>query len=295
MSALPLSLKRGENRLLEDVEAAVLREGGDDGGVAGGREERKQVVVERVLDAPARERLRSGAAVVASVGNDVANPAAGVIHVALEARDDVDVTQTPRSGGIGSMLPRGEGTLPQQRPRGGAHVAVGLVYAGPEGAMATVGRNDPCPCGSGAKYKKCCIDRDREASGRSQGIPDGGQVVDRDGARFTTSSGITDAQRGMAAEFFEQKRRGRGPAQEMADFSQPLIDAADGPAALQNALSLGAIFWNLAVIKDEAERLEMLEDLVKQTQKTEEDAQEFRKLAAEMVERHRTMFPEMHR
>ncbi|MBQ6948048.1 MAG: SEC-C domain-containing protein [Firmicutes bacterium] len=21
---------------------------------------------------------------------------------------------------------------------------------------ATVGRNDPCPCGSGKKYKKCC-------------------------------------------------------------------------------------------------------------------------------------------
>jgi len=22
-----------------------------------------------------------------------------------------------------------------------------------------VGRNDPCPCGSGKKFKKCCIDR----------------------------------------------------------------------------------------------------------------------------------------
>ena len=22
-----------------------------------------------------------------------------------------------------------------------------------------VGRNDPCPCGSGKKYKKCCIDK----------------------------------------------------------------------------------------------------------------------------------------
>lgn len=21
-----------------------------------------------------------------------------------------------------------------------------------------IGRNDPCPCGSGKKYKKCCID-----------------------------------------------------------------------------------------------------------------------------------------
>lgn len=25
--------------------------------------------------------------------------------------------------------------------------------------MANVGRNDPCPCGSGKKYKKCCEDK----------------------------------------------------------------------------------------------------------------------------------------
>jgi SEC-C motif len=27
-----------------------------------------------------------------------------------------------------------------------------------------VGRNDPCPCGSGKKYKKCCLGKEREAS-----------------------------------------------------------------------------------------------------------------------------------
>jgi preprotein translocase subunit SecA len=27
--------------------------------------------------------------------------------------------------------------------------------AQPATAAATVGRNDPCPCGSGKKYKKC--------------------------------------------------------------------------------------------------------------------------------------------
>jgi SEC-C motif len=25
------------------------------------------------------------------------------------------------------------------------------------------GRNDPCPCGSGAKYKKCCLEKDEAA------------------------------------------------------------------------------------------------------------------------------------
>ena len=26
--------------------------------------------------------------------------------------------------------------------------------------MAQIGRNAPCPCGSGKKYKKCCLEKD---------------------------------------------------------------------------------------------------------------------------------------
>jgi len=29
--------------------------------------------------------------------------------------------------------------------------------------MGTVGRNDPCHCGSGKKYKKCCLSKDEES------------------------------------------------------------------------------------------------------------------------------------
>lgn len=32
----------------------------------------------------------------------------------------------------------------------------------PQARGAKVGRNDPCPCGSGLKYKRCCLGRDRE-------------------------------------------------------------------------------------------------------------------------------------
>jgi tetratricopeptide (TPR) repeat protein len=30
--------------------------------------------------------------------------------------------------------------------------------------MAKVGRNDPCPCGSGKKYKRCCLEKDEAAA-----------------------------------------------------------------------------------------------------------------------------------
>jgi hypothetical protein len=29
--------------------------------------------------------------------------------------------------------------------------------------MANTGRNDPCPCGSGKKYKKCCLPKEEAA------------------------------------------------------------------------------------------------------------------------------------
>jgi hypothetical protein len=42
--------------------------------------------------------------------------------------------------------------------------------------MSKVGRNDPCPCGSGKKYKQCCLDAQRQQTGdpeqeRSLGVP----------------------------------------------------------------------------------------------------------------------------
>jgi Flp pilus assembly protein TadD len=39
--------------------------------------------------------------------------------------------------------------------------------------LSKVGRNDPCPCGSGKKYKKCCMVKD-EARARNAS-PDAGQ------------------------------------------------------------------------------------------------------------------------
>ena len=36
--------------------------------------------------------------------------------------------------------------------------------------MIRVGRNDPCPCGSGKKYKKCCLDKDERKKGLKQRV-----------------------------------------------------------------------------------------------------------------------------
>ena len=44
--------------------------------------------------------------------------------------------------------------------------AISQPAASAPARVARAGRNDPCPCGSGKKYKRCCIDRDRTLGAR---------------------------------------------------------------------------------------------------------------------------------
>ena len=37
--------------------------------------------------------------------------------------------------------------------------------------MTSIGRNDPCPCGSGKKYKKCCLPKDEAAAAAARPPP----------------------------------------------------------------------------------------------------------------------------
>ena len=41
---------------------------------------------------------------------------------------------------------------------------MGPVKGRPQTGPSTTGRNDPCPCGSGRKYKHCCASKDRGLS-----------------------------------------------------------------------------------------------------------------------------------
>lgn len=163
------------------------------------------------------------------------------------------------------------------------------------------GRNAPCPCGSGRKYKLCCLpkeagDDDRRPWWPSQSdLPPGARIVEHRGQRMIVSKGVDEKAIEAAAEHFERKRRGVGFSDQLAAFSQPLIDAAgDSDAALQNAMSLGAICWNIAIVGDEKERARMIDDTVRDVAESESQAQELRDIIADMIDRHREMFPEEH-
>ena len=81
----------------------------------------------------------------------------------------------------------------------------------------------------------------------------------------------------------------------MADFAKPLIDATGhDPDSLNKAMTLGMVFWNMAICGSNDARDELLNSVMESVADTEEAREEFRGIAQFMVDRHRCMFPEMH-
>ena len=153
-------------------------------------------------------------------------------------------------------------------------------------ARRKVGRNEPCPCGSGKKYKRCCID----AKDRSPAAP---SVITRDGAPLLVSGNVASGRLALARSLLAEKDAGRGPAMQMVDYAQPMLDSTDGSLEeTQRMLDLATIFWNAALMDADA-RDATLGNLAG---KYEGDLrEEFWNTARMMIERHRAMFPEMRR
>jgi TolA-binding protein len=88
--------------------------------------------------------------------------------------------------------------------------------------MAKIGRNDPCACGSGKKYKKCCMARDEAA------------------ARAVQPAAVTEGQPSLASTFQEHDE-----LDELTEASNAVVDmvhAGDLDAAEQAARELLARF-----------------------------------------------------
>jgi tetratricopeptide (TPR) repeat protein len=60
--------------------------------------------------------------------------------------------------------------------------------------MAKPGRNDPCPCGSGQKYKRCCLPRD-EAAAHAAALAAAASMAEADAE--TADDGLDDASNGV--------------------------------------------------------------------------------------------------
>lgn len=94
--------------------------------------------------------------------------------------------------------------------------------------MGTIGRNDPCPCGSGKKYKACCLDRDAALQRGEDGLVDQTAVVDPPlDARDRAVAGLTEFAVTVYRRMAEQ---GRNMYLRLDDFNESDEGDDDGEA-----------------------------------------------------------------
>lgn len=105
--------------------------------------------------------------------------------------------------------------------------------------MSAPSRNGPCPCGSGVKYKKCCLPKDEAARAAP---PRRVHAVEHRVRSLTVTGSPTPETLDVAANCFEKKDAGEGFATQLMRFSQPLFEAAGGEVdKIEKAMTLGMI------------------------------------------------------
>lgn len=108
----------------------------------------------------------------------------------------------------------------------------------------TPGRNDACPCGSGKKYKRCCLDKDAAASRHPAAPAPLGIMFDEDDDELEDlSNGVLDLI--DAGKFTEAEERCRLLASrfpEKVDHIERLADVRDA----QGRFAEAAVLWQQA-------------------------------------------------
>jgi preprotein translocase subunit SecA len=81
----------------------------------------------------------------------------------------VKVVQQPQRRAVRALRPGGDGDGARRQPA--------------QAGVQRVGRNDPCPCGSGKKYKHCCMRKDMAAAPQPVGATPTGATAAKSGRR----------------------------------------------------------------------------------------------------------------
>lgn len=109
-----------------------------------------------------------------------------------------------------------------------------------------LGRNDLCPCGSGNKYKRCCLSSDKTLPLHSQRTGDIVQLksAERLGSRVKKNMGNNCTLLHGSIGGIKMS----GVILDLADF---LLDAAKTEAQQQSAITITCLGWNIAVLGDQ--------------------------------------------
>jgi hypothetical protein len=128
--------------------------------------------------------------------------------------------------------------------------------------MARIGRNQPCPCGSGKKYKKCCykknnISQTLLANGFGKNLPKS--------AVMTTTP------------------QNEKMSEVLLEFAKPLTDECEDDKAFYTALQICVVAWNSSFFSPE-ERNKLIDESFNKYINDNTDREITKKILSKMLE-----------
>ncbi len=161
-----------------------------------------------------------------------------------------------------------------------------------EGNSVDIGRNSPCPCGSGKKYKRCCIQRGNLA------LPTDQEFDARRSQELMARRIITRDQRpGMGDPIIIHDPKGmRKMSEVLIEFAEPVMERADSFEDRKKAFSVAALTWNLS-LEDPDDRKVKISELCEKVFHSGEKSvmKDLRQFLDQFIQRKEENYPEIKR
>jgi hypothetical protein len=137
-----------------------------------------------------------------------------------------------------------------------------------------IGRNEPCPCGSGRKYKKCC---------------------------WAAAQAVAEGERAWSmpamprpAPVVRPAQTWRPPSDErLVAFAEPLLALAETPRQKDRAIMLAELALNLSMFEPESLRRRQILWAAEHASNNEAERVELERDLTMLVERHRESFSDV--
>ncbi len=118
--------------------------------------------------------------------------------------------------------------------------------------MASIGRNDKCPCGSGQKYKKCCL-----LNGAEGIIEASVQKLEKRSMQRTSEYGKSKSL------YVRDLKSVRKMSEIILEFAGPIMESAETFEMQRSAISVAMIAWNMSLMDDFTSSMENLSEKMK--------------------------------
>jgi hypothetical protein len=146
-----------------------------------------------------------------------------------------------------------------------------------------IGRNDPCFCGSGKKYKKCCVEEMQKHVTESD-LEDSMQIF---------SHKIKKDYPQIKRFVFSQEDNLPKMSEILMEFGSDFIEEAEKDDEIEIILTICVVAWNLSFL-DVQEINEAIESFLK-LKELEHDKEELRAILTELIDRKAIEYPHINR